>query len=406
MTQALERWHPARGAFDRAAAAHLLGRAGLGFSRQQLERAVVDGLDATLDALFEEPEHDPTLLTSIDMLLGTGSIESLQAWWMALMLGGRAPVRERLTLFWHDHFATAWDKVRDTRLMHRQNALFRKHGSGDFRVLLREVASDPAMLVWLDGNSNRKGHANENFAREVMELFALGIGNYSEQDVSEAARAFTGWGVDGRRFRFAAADHDDGKKALFGDLGHWDGNRALELILAQPACARHVCRSLLQEYGGSAPTATEVEPLAAELVRSSWNVARVLRTIFSSRWFFAPERRACRIAGPVELVVRVRARLDLSLAPARAAAACENMGQALFRPPSVKGWDGGRAWINAGTWLARHEYMVELAREAARDERAEVWARELASEHSVECGSLEPVEAMATILTSPQFHLA
>ncbi|MBM3975665.1 MAG: DUF1800 domain-containing protein [Planctomycetes bacterium] len=406
MTQALERWRPARGEFDRAAAAHLLGRAGLGISRQQLERAVVNGLDATLDALFEEPEHDPTLLTSIDLLLGTGSIESLQAWWMALMLGGRAPLRERLTLFWHDHFATAWDKVRDTRLMHRQNALFRKHGSGDFRVLLREVARDPAMLVWLDGNSNRKGHANENFAREVMELFALGIGNYSERDVSEAARAFTGWGVDGRRFRFAAADHDGGEKNLFGKVGRWDGDRALELILAQPVCARHVCRSLLQEYGGSAPTAAEVEPLAAELVRNDWNIAPVLRTILSSRWFFAPERRACRIAGPVELVVRVQARLELSLAPARAAAACESMGQALFRPPSVKGWDGGRAWINAGTWLARHEYMVELAREAARDERAEAMARELASEHAVECGSLAPVEAMATILTSPQFHLA
>jgi uncharacterized protein (DUF1800 family) len=433
MSSALERWKPGRGEFDRGAAAHLLARAGLGYSAEQLESALERGLDATVDALFDEPAHDPALLTAIDTLLGAGKIEALQAWWMALILGGRAPLRERLTLHWHDHFATSWDKVQDVRLMHGQNELFRARGAGDFRVLLREVARDPAMLVWLDGNSNRKGHANENFAREVLELFALGIGNYTERDVTEAARAFTGWGVDARKFRFAAKDHDEGEKLLFGRSGALDGEAALEQILAQPACSRHIATRLLREFGGTEPSVELVSGLARELVAGEWSIGRALAVILRSRWFHAPERRRNRIAGPVELVALSVRKLGASIAPARAAAACHEMGQTLFRPPSVKGWDGGRAWINAGTWLARHEFLVELAHAAATASAAQTadswqahWralnARALAErvqerllqsqtfadalEQSIASAGGDPLEpALVLALTAPEYHL-
>jgi uncharacterized protein (DUF1800 family) len=405
MSVLLERWRPGRGEFDRAAAIHLLQRAGLGFGPAAVAAALERGLDATIDALFDEPQHDATLSGSIGSLLGTGSIESLQAWWLALVLGAHAPARERLTLLWHDHFATSWDKVQDVRLMHGQNELFRRHGGGDFRELLRLAARDPAMLVWLDGNSNRRGHPNENFAREVMELFALGLGNYTERDIAEAARAFTGRGVELRRFRFAPAYHDDGEKSLFGRSGRFDGDAALELILAHPACSRHVARTLLEHYAGAAPPERVVPQHPRAPAPHDWNVAHAVAVILRSRWFFEPARRSTRIAGPVELVARAIARLGASVAPARAAQACAAMGQSLFRPPSVKGWDGGAAWINAGSWIARHEFLVELARDAATRAGADELARDFADEIGVDVAGLEPAEALAATLTAPEFHL-
>ena len=181
-------------------------------------------------------------------------------------LAGGAPLRERMTLVWHDLFATSNDKVDDVRLMHAQNELFRTQGLGDFRALLHALARDPAMLVWLDGDSNRRGHANENFAREVLELFALGIGNYGERDIQEAARAFSGWGTEGRASVFRAAHHDDGEKTLFAQTGRWSSDDALDLILAQPACARHVARVLLGIDPAANPGAGMIETGAGQVV--------------------------------------------------------------------------------------------------------------------------------------------
>jgi len=356
----LEPWRPSAGAWDRAAVAHLYRRAGFGATPEELERALAAGLEASLEPLFAE-HTDPALRDSIRPLLAAGELELLQAWWMSLILAGGAPLRERMTLVWHDLFATSNDKVDDVRLMHAQNELFRTQALGDFRALLHAVARDPAMLVWLDGDSNRRGHPNENFARELLELFALGLGNYDERDIRAAARAFTGWGTDGRAFAFRAGQHDDGEKTLFGCTGCWSGDDALELVLVQPACARHVARVLLEAFVAGEAQAPWIEAVARELVRCEWNVERVLRTLLSSRLFFSPVARRARIAGPVELVaVAVRA-LEARVAPRRAARWAAEMGQALFRPPSVKGWDGGRAWIHSGSWIARHNALVELA---------------------------------------------
>jgi len=357
-----EAWRPGRdGAWDRDAAAHLLRRGGFGATTSELERALEDGLDATLERLFAPVGHDPRLLDGVKPVLAAGSLEGLQAWWMALILGGGAPLVERAALLWHGHFATSNDKVADVRLMHRQNALLRERGLGDFRELLQAVARDPAMLVWLDGNQNRRGHPNENFAREVLELFALGIGRYGERDVQELARALTGWATEERAFVERAAHHDPGAKTIFGRSGAFAGGEALDLVLAQPACPRHVARRLLREFVSPSSAAALEEALSEILVEEGWRIDRTLARLLRSRLFFSAEARRSRIAGPVELVAVSLRALGAQIAPAEAARASARMGQSLFRPPSVKGWDGGRAWVNASSWIARHDFLARLA---------------------------------------------
>jgi uncharacterized protein (DUF1800 family) len=359
-SELLQRWRPRPGDWDRAAAAHLLRRAGFGATPEELEQALDSGWEATLARLFEE-RVDPALEESIRPLLGTEDPGWLQAWWLALMLSGGAPLRERMVLVWHDHFACSNDKVNDPRLMHRQNELFRRGGLGDFRQLLHGLAHDPAMLVFLDGNTNLRGHPNENFARELFELFALGLGHYTERDVQEAARAFSGWGSEGCAFVVRPEQHDDGQKTILGQSGPFDGDDVVELVLAQPACARHVARVLLQAFVAPAPESAWIEALAGILVASGWHVGRALEALLSSELFFSGRARRSRIAGPVELLCVAARTLGASVPPRLCAQLANDMGQALFRPPSVKGWDGGRAWINAGSWIARHNALVRLA---------------------------------------------
>ena len=346
--------------WDSAATTHLYRRAGFGADRERVGRMTEAGREAALEDLFARRDHDPTLARGIRPLLALEKIEPLQAWWMSLILADGAPLVERVALMWHDHFATSWDKVGDVRLMHAQVELFRRRGLGDFRELLQAVATDPAMLVWLDGDSNRRGHPNENFAREVLELFALGIGNYTERDIQETARAFTGRGVEGRRSVFRERFHDPGQKEVFGERGNFDGPALIERILDHPACPRFIAQRLLEEFVHPSPSEAEIERWATVLVECEWNVERTLEELLRSELFFSRRARRSRIVGPVELVATTAITLDAHLVPREAARAAEEMGQSLYRPPSVKGWDGGRTWIHAGSWLARHNYLVEL----------------------------------------------
>ncbi|MFT5689859.1 MAG: hypothetical protein ACI8PQ_002707 [Planctomycetota bacterium] len=350
------------GSFDRTAAAHLLRRAGFGATRERLTRATEAGLSKTLDELFTRNVDDDAMGAGVRHLLALEKIEPIQAHWFALLIADHDPLVERVNLMWHNHFATSFDKVSDSRLMYRQIALFREHGLGDFRLLLHRAAQDPAMLVWLDGDLNRRGQANENFAREVMELFGLGIGNYTEEDIREAARAFTGWGVRQRQFVFRKQYHDPGEKLIFGHQGNFVGEEVIDLVLGQPACAHHIAKRLLGEFVLPKPTDSEVQTWAAVLLEEEWNIGRTLRRLFSSGLFFSDRARRSRIAGPVELLISRCISLGARPAPMELARAATNMGQALLRPPSVKGWDGGRTWIHAGSWIARHEFLSQLLR--------------------------------------------
>lgn len=358
-------------AWSAADASHLLRRVGFGASRETVAAAVEAGFEATLEEVESRRSHDRALTgPAVEKMLSVGAITSLQARWMALILEDGAPLLERVTLMWHGHFATSNAKVGDVRLMHRQNELLRRKGLGDFRELLHAVAKDPAMLVWLDGNQNKVGAPNENFAREVFELFGLGIGGgYTEQDIKEAARAFSGWSVVGREFVFRRENHDAGEKRLFGRGGVSSGEDAVDRVLAHPECPRWVARRLLTTFVLPEPDRGLVERWGSVLVEEDWHVGRTLQRLFRDPIFRGPEARRSRIAGPVELVALVALATRAEIAPLDAVRAAGVMGQSLFMPPTVKGWDGGRAWIDPGTWLARHNWLSDFALAKGLDAR-------------------------------------
>ncbi len=420
----LHPWKPSRAEWNESAASHLYRRAAFGASTDQLEDALQRGLRASVESILADDRPLQPMHEGITALLAQNDIADLQSWWLALILSGKGAWRERLTLVWHNHFATSFDKVQDVRLMNRQNELFRSTGSGDFRELLHAVAKDTAMLLWLDGNENKEGQPNENFARELMELFGLGIGNYTEDDIQGAARALTGWGTKGRSSVFRERYHDTGEKRFLGRQGRLGAEDVIDAVLEQPACSYHIAHRILVEYVGPAPEKRHIGEVAAELVANEWNIGQTLRTLFLSELFFAEASRRSRIASPVELVAGSIRALKASIAPKRASELCAQMGQALFRPPNVKGWDGHEAWINVGTWIARHNAMVEVAQatggenpsgNSMDDLRATLLpgidARHLetALEHATRKskGAEQATRlSAALVLTAPEYHLA
>jgi Protein of unknown function (DUF1800) len=355
-------------------AAHLYRRAGFGPSRDDLAEAERLGPEGTLELLLRgRPEAQEIVETLSDV--GRVAAENddhgdqLRGWWLYVMLRGGHPLREKMTLFWHNHFATSLVKVQDPVLMFRQNELLRAHALGKFGPFLQAISRDGAMLLWLDSSSNVKGKPNENYARELMELFSLGVGHYTEKDVREAARAFTGWRTDGTGFAFDARLHDGGTKTVLGRTGPWDGGDVVRIVLEQPAAARFLVRKLYQHLVSetASPPDALLEPLCESFRRSDYDIAELVRTILASRLFYSPHAFRQRIKGPVEYVLgAVRAVYQPSgpdealpqrvLVPRLAA-----MGQPLFTPPNVKGWPGGTAWLNTSTVLERDNFAEALA---------------------------------------------
>ena len=347
--------------FDARKAAHLLRRAGFGAPPAAVAAAVAQGLDETIDDLFaeagdEEQEFERTFNAINGKFVNGGDEGVCQAWWIYRMLATRVPLREKLALFWHGHFATSIHKVEDTQLLLQQVDTFRRLGSGSFRELVLAVARDPAMIVWLDGESNVKEHPNENFARELMELFTCGIGNYTEQDVVEAARAFTGWHREDTKFEFNAEVHDAGVKKILGRRGKFDGGDVIDLLVAQPATGRFMARKLLRFFAAPNPT-DDVLAEAAELYdRTQLNTRLFLRELFQSQYFFSEACLRSRIASPVEFVIGVARTLSVRQPALDLVEHLKGMGQELLAPPNVKGWDGEEKWINSTTLAARLTY--------------------------------------------------
>ncbi len=293
----------------------------------------------------------------------------LRTWWVAEMLSTPSPLTERLTLFWHNHFATSQQKSRSATLMYRQNVLFRKYATGNFAAMLREVGKDPAMLIYLDGAQNRKGAPNENFAREVMELFTLGEGHYTEQDVKEAARAFTGWSIDGDSgaFRFRRAIHDDGVKKVLGQEGRFNGDDMITLLLQQPATSEFIVGKMWREFvspdANNPANVAAVKKLASDWRAANYEIKPLLREMLLSDAFWAPENRAVLVKSPVDLVIGSLRQFRFSVEdPAPFAIILRQLGQDLFNPPNVKGWPGGEAWLNTSTLLARKGFLNRLFR--------------------------------------------
>ena len=342
---------------------HFLRRAGFGAAPGEVERRLGDGWEATVRS-FVEPGEEDTKLAELDRqiggLLDFANIDDVRTWWIYRMVHSRRPLVEKMTFFWHGHFATSVGKVGSPFLMAQQNRLFRERALGPFGDLLSRVARDPAMLVWLDGSSNKKARPNENFAREVMELFTVGIGAYTEDDVREAARAFTGWTVRDDAFFFDASQHDDGPKRFLGREGPLDGSDVLAILADHPATARLLCGKLFRFFVHEDPDEKELAPLLAAWNESRGDVRETLRALFLSPAFVSQKAWRARVKSPADYVIGSIRHLGGTITPRQVSSLMARMGQDLFNPPSVKGWDGGKAWISTSTLFERFNFAASV----------------------------------------------
>jgi hypothetical protein len=384
--------------FDATKAAHLLNRAGFGGTPEEIEKVQKLGPQKAVDWLMdfpdapadEENEGDSPDLSSIagspasfreyaQQFVGKSpeekkqlqqqfqqaNHEAMQAtttWWLNRMAFGPYPMQEKMTFFWHGHFTTSAKDERAAQLMWRQNELLRRYSVGNFEPFVRAISRDPAMLDYLNNNENRKAHPNENYARELMELFTLGIGNYTETDVKQGARSFTGWGHDGVDFVYRRNQHDEGIKTFLGETGAFDGDDVISIILRQPACPRFISAELFKYLVYDNTDAGLSTALAQLLYENHYSLRPTLRTMLTSRAFYSPQALGAQIKCPVQLFIGTVRMLGLNMPPTAAVqSALNQMGQLPFMPPNVRGWPGGRMWINTSTLFIRYNTGLWLA---------------------------------------------
>ena len=369
LMDAQKAWSPfepsANRPWDVRAAAHLYRRAGFAAPWSTLEAATQTTPGDAVRELVEARDDDAATAefgALTRAMVNTGEARSLSGAWLHRMLQTRAPLLEKTTLFWHGHFATSGDKVTDPRMLVAQHQLLRREALGSFAVLAHEISRDPAMLIYLDSVTNRKAHPNENYARELLELFCLGEGRYSERDIREIARCFTGWQVKRNKFRFNRFDHDSGEKSFFGSKGRFGGDEAVDVVLAHDAAPYFIAEKLVRFFvmDELPPERSFLEPIADTLRRSEWRIAPAVRQILSSNVFFSDAARGAKIRSPIEFACGFLRSLDGSANGFKLAEWTDRIGQALFFPPNVKGWDGGRDWVNTSTLVGRANLVHDV----------------------------------------------
>jgi uncharacterized protein (DUF1800 family) len=366
----------------------LLWRAGMGATPAQVDAATAKGYTQAVEDIVTypdelasppslppfpaQPKDEKTLTgdqrTQLRQAINQANQQGIRAatlWWTNLMRTSDRPLQENLALFWHNHFATANDKVRRPDFMVRQNQLFRSQGAGKFVDLLIAVSKDPAMLHWLDGQTNVKGHPNENWAREVMELFTLGIGNYTEQDVREGARASTGWTVaDDGTVTFVSKRFDDGTKTILGQTGAFNLDDFSRLLAARPETAHYVSSKLFRWFVGDKPTDADLQPMLDAWNRTGGEIRSVLRALFLSD-SFTPERAAgAHIKNPAAWTVGAVRGLEANVADEEIARMMDAQGMRLFYPPNVGGWPSGPAWISPSSQVLRYNLAAGIVAKA------------------------------------------
>jgi uncharacterized protein (DUF1800 family) len=398
--------------FDYWKAQHLLSRAGFGGTPAQVRALANMGLDDAVDQLVEYEQIEappvgmldfapdimrpPTTLeqTQLRRARRRGDEETverfrrerqrrqkadreqmrdLQRWWLTRMIESPRPLEEKMTLFWHGHFATSYRPIEDSYHMFMQNQLFRSHATGNFKRLVHGIIRDPAMLRYLNNNQSNKRAPNENLGRELMELFTLGEGNhYDEYDIKEAARALTGWTyVDDQFIDLSSQEyhqrHDDGPKRILGHVGRWDGDDLVDIIFNHRAASEYIVWKLYRFFVNDLPGVPDhdrqqfILRLSREFRRYGFNVKPVLAKLFRSEHFYHPSNVGSLVKSPTQLIVQgVRSLHTPTRSLPGLLSASDLMGQSLFFPPSVKGWDGGRAWINTATLFVRQNVMVYL----------------------------------------------
>ncbi|MBT9589115.1 DUF1800 domain-containing protein [bacterium] len=369
---------------------HLMRRAGFGLAHFEVDDYLPLSHGQRVRRLIAELQ-DPAPAEPADFdPYQPGAPEQV---WLTRMLSGRWRLAEKISLFWHGHFATSNRKVSDPGLMWRQYCLFRKSGAGHFSTLLKGVSRDVAMLLWLDGNSNRASCPNENYARELLELFTLGVGHYQEKDVREAARAFSGWSCERGRFVFRPEHHDSGQKTFLGHTGPLGGDDIIDILCAHPGCAEFVCAKLLRFFASSNPSEAYLKRLCRVFAASQGDLGKTLEALFNDSEFL--DGYASLVKSPVEFLVTALRALGQSQVPHWAFGRLWGMGQALFYPPSVKGWDGGAAWLSGGALVERMHAADRLARLTGIPDKTLALA----------CDGRSTELSLAWVLASPQFQL-
>ncbi len=409
--------------FDAIKAAHLLNRAGFGGTLGEIDKVQKLGPQAAVDWLLDFPnatadEQDTADQPSLAALKDTpGNFREMSAmyagktpqermvlqqkvqmanrqalvstgeWWMNRMATASRPLQEKLAFFWHGHFTSSGKDEKLAKLMWAQNETIRKNAAGNFRTFTKAIARDPAMLDYLNNQQNRRSHPNENFARELMELFTLGIGNYTEADIKNAARAFTGWGHNGTEFMFRRFDHDADSKTFLGKTGNFDGDEIIDIILQQPACPKYIAGRIWDFFVSETPNEAVIASLGEVLLSNGYELRPMLRTLFTSRVFYSSEMIGSQIKSPVQLMIGSARSMGVKLPPGRIMfqpnGPLMQMGQAPFYPPNVKGWPGGRAWINTSTLFVRYNAVMRLADDvepletASADEAVDQWIAKL-----------------------------
>jgi len=390
-------------------ARHLLARAGFGATPAAVRRAAADGLDKTVDRLVRyqqvdasalpDPDADPDILRpptaeqrkarndarragdqdALDAIRKTQlmarrqdrqMLERLRDWWIARFVASPRPMQEKLTLLWHGHFAAGYRQVRDAYLLYQQNQLFRENANGSFATLARGIVRDPAMIRYLNNDRNVKAKPNENLARELMELFTLGEGNYTEQDIKAGARALTGYAARDNDFQMRPGVHDSEPKKILGQVGPWNGDQFVNTLLEQDACPRYVALKLYRHFVADVSAYRDqvppdnlkvIDAMARRLSADGYDMTPTLVTLLKSRHFYDDAIVGRKIKSPAELLLGTIHQLGTPTRDERALrGAMAGMGQELFEPPSVAGWPVGREWVNTSTLFIRQNTATYL----------------------------------------------
>lgn len=383
--QIVQRLHDATAGYqgaltdERVRISYLLRRAGFGATPAELDRYAAMGTSGATQTLLDYQNVPNTALESqlpaIDFTVPrpAAQIGAIQGWWLQRMVGTARPLEEKMTLFWHGLLTSGLDKAGPAQLF-TQNQLYRSMAMGNFDELMKAVSKDPAMMVYLDTETNRLGKPNENYARELMELFTTGIGHYTETDVRESARSFTGWVLRGsRQLRYATTSmfvprfHDDGLKTFMGKTGNFTGDDIVEMLVPLRATAEHLSTKLFTFFAYPNPGADIVQHLADVFQKSRYNVGAVVKEIFTMDAFYSPKAYRALVKSPAEIVAQtIKATGADQRSYLQAAAAMAPMGQILFYPPNVAGWPGGTSWINGSTLLARVNFGNAAAQRMRR----------------------------------------
>jgi uncharacterized protein (DUF1800 family) len=379
--------------WNTATAAHLMNRAGFGGSPEDIENLRKMGLNRAVSWFVDYervPDNTPApdwaqpdaeVIARREAIRNAADPETrrmlqqqqnqeqysqmadLRYWWVRRMALGPRPFQEKMTLFWHGHFATSFDKVQMPYFIWLQNETLRQNATGSFNQLLIAVAEDPAMLNYLDGARSNKKAPNENFAREVMELFTLGEGHYTEQDIQQAAKAYTGWGFskDRLHYEYHRFNHDEGPKTVFGQTGNFSGEDVLNMICAKPECSQFLAKKIWRFFAQDEPPQPIIDALAAKFHDGGLDLKQLMNVIFRAKEFYAPDVIRSQIKSPVQWLIANTRQLQAPLpTQPMTLVMLRQLGQELFNPPNVKGWDGGIAWITTNNLLDRYNYAAAL----------------------------------------------